>query len=81
MTRGWNGRGGVHLFGKLAARAGLAVQVGFGVYRFMNATNSTDKAKAAIGTGAGIVGGYVMQKRERERERGKRRDVQKLTIS
>eukprot|EP00026_Physarum_polycephalum_P009981 Phypoly_transcript_10124.p1 GENE.Phypoly_transcript_10124~~Phypoly_transcript_10124.p1 ORF type:complete len:422 (+),score=66.93 Phypoly_transcript_10124:25-1266(+) len=59
MTRGWHGRaGGVHLFGKIVARAGLAVQVGFGVYRFVNASNSTEKAKAAIGTGAGIVGGW-----------------------
>jgi len=59
MTRGWHGRaGGVHLFGKFVARAGLAVQVGFGVYRFVNATNTTEKAKAAIGTGAGILGGW-----------------------
>ena len=62
MTRGWHGgAGGVHLFGRIAARAGFAAQIGFGVYRYLNAEDPTEKAKAAIGTGAGIVGGYVMR--------------------
>lgn len=59
MTRGWNGSTGVHLFGKVASRAGGLVQVGVGVYRIYTAKTNTEVAQAAVGTGAGIAGGYA----------------------
>jgi len=59
MSRGWHSNTGVHLFGKVASRAGPIVSIGFGVYRVVKADNNTEKVKAVVGTGAGIAGGYA----------------------
>lgn len=58
MTRGWNANYGVHFFGKFVTGVGTMAQVGVGAYRVYTANNDTERAQAAIGTGASIAGGY-----------------------
>jgi len=58
MTRGWNARTGVHLFGKVASVGGVVIQLGVGIFRICKAKTWTERAQAAVGTGASIAAGF-----------------------